>query len=67
MRFGTGSAAAFLRHWTVTTGTTPEAYWLVMDAVGFLPPPGRQPMFGDPGELERLDEWLDLIVRGDLS
>ena len=67
VRFGTGWAVAFLGHWAVTTGTAVEPYWLMMDAVGFLPPPARQPMFGDPAELERLDDWLDLIVRGDLS
>ena len=33
-----------------------------MDAVGYLPPPGRPPMFGDPAQLARLDEWLDLVV-----
>ena len=67
VKFGTEPAVAFVRHWAVTTETAVEPYWLVMDAVGFLPPPGRQSMFGDPAELERLDAWLDLIVRGDLS
>ena len=61
--FGTGPADDFLTCWAATSGTTAESYWLVMDAVGFLPPPGRPPMFGDPAELERLDAWLDRLVR----
>lgn len=65
--FGTGPAVSFLERWAATTGTSLERYWLVMDAVGYLPPPGRPPMFGDPSELERLDEWLDLLVSGDLG
>lgn len=60
---GAGPADAFLEHWAATSGTAAEPYWLVMDAVGFLPPPGRPPMFADPAELERLDEWLDRLVR----
>jgi aminoglycoside phosphotransferase (APT) family kinase protein len=64
--FGVGPAVAFLEHWAAVSGTTPEPHWLVMDAVGYLPPPGRPPMFGDPAQLERLDAWLDLVVR-DLS
>jgi hypothetical protein len=35
----------------------------VMDAVGYLPPPGRPPLFRRPEELERLDEWLALVVQ----
>lgn len=65
--FGTEAGEAFLDHWSLTSGTPAERYWLVMDAVGFLPPPGRPPMFGEPDQLERLDAWLDLLVRGPLS
>ena len=61
--FGAGAAVAFVERWAAMTGTAPERHWLVMDAVGYLPPPGRPPMFGDPAQLERLDEWLDLVVR----
>ncbi|RYB92895.1 aminoglycoside phosphotransferase family protein [Nocardioides oleivorans] len=39
-----------------------DPYWLVMDAVGFLPPPGRAPLFGSPGQLARLDDWLHRLV-----
>ena len=45
----------------------PESYWLVMDAAGFLPPPDREPLFGSPAELERLDERLHGIIAGELS
>jgi aminoglycoside phosphotransferase (APT) family kinase protein len=64
LAFGAGPAVAFVERWAATSGTTPEPHWLVMDAVGYLPPPGRPPMFGDPAQLARLDEWLDLTVRG---
>ncbi|MFC7360460.1 phosphotransferase family protein [Nocardioides astragali] len=60
---GTEAADAFVECWAATSGTAAEPYWLVMDAVGFLPPPGRPPMFSHPAELERLDEWLDRLVR----
>jgi hypothetical protein len=36
---------------------------LVMDAVGFLPPPGRESMFGSATELERLDYWVHDLMR----
>lgn len=52
----------FLEAYAAMTGTRPEAYWLVMDAVGFLPPPGRAPMFGSPTELARLDAWLHALT-----
>jgi aminoglycoside phosphotransferase (APT) family kinase protein len=64
---GTEPADDFLTCWAATSGTAADPYWLVMDAVGFLPPPGRPPMFGDPAELGRLDAWLDRVVRVQLS
>lgn len=65
--FGTAAAEGFVAHWSATSGTVPEPYWLVMDAVGFLPPPGRPPMFGDRAQLARLDAWLDRLVGKPLS
>lgn len=47
-------------------GDLPESCWLVMDAAGFLPPPGREPLFGSAAELERLDDWLHGIIAGEL-
>ena len=64
LAFGTGPALAFVHRWAALSGTAPERHWLVMDAVGYLPPPGKPPMFGDPAQLQRLDEWLDLVVDG---
>lgn len=52
----------FLESYAATTGSTPDAYWLVMDVVGFLPPPGREPVFTSPSELERLDAWLHELM-----
>ena len=37
-----------------------------MDAVGYLPPPGKRPLFGRADLLGRLDDWLDLVVRDTL-
>jgi aminoglycoside phosphotransferase (APT) family kinase protein len=66
--FGPEPATAFLASYAATTGSRPAGYWLVMDAVGFLAPPGREPMFGSPGELARLDSWLhDLVTNPPLS
>ena len=48
LAFGTGPAVAFVERWAALSGTAPERHWLVMDAVGYLPPPGKPPMFGDP-------------------
>jgi aminoglycoside phosphotransferase (APT) family kinase protein len=58
LAFGPEPAWAFLERYAALTGRRMEKYWLVMDAVGFLPPPGREPMFGSATELERLDYWL---------
>ncbi|UUZ57826.1 hypothetical protein [Nocardioides sp. B-3] len=44
------------------TGVEPEPYWEVMDIVGFLPPPGRPPMFDDHAQLARLEEHLARVL-----
>ncbi|RYC14826.1 phosphotransferase family protein [Nocardioides zhouii] len=62
--FDAEPARAFVEKWAATSGTAPVRHWLVMDAVGYLPPPGRPPMFGDPAQQQRLDEWLGLVVDG---
>jgi aminoglycoside phosphotransferase (APT) family kinase protein len=63
--FGPGPATGFLAAYAALTGRRPDTYWLIMDAVGFLPPPGKKPLFGTPTELARLDGWLhDLLTRG---
>ncbi|KQY62586.1 MULTISPECIES: phosphotransferase family protein [unclassified Nocardioides] len=63
MAFGPSPARGFMKAYAGLTGRTPDTHWLVMDAVGFLPPPGREPMFGSATELARLDAWLDEVVR----
>ncbi len=55
-------ALALLEAYADAAGGRGDAYWLVMDAVGFLPPPGRPPMFGRPEQLARLDDWLHEVV-----
>lgn len=59
---GRGPAVGMLDAYAATTGGRPEPYWLVMDAVGFLPPPGREALFTSPAEVGRLDAWLHELV-----
>jgi len=63
---GTGPAQDFLRRYAAASSTDADAHWLVMDAVGHLPPPGKRPLFGRTDQLGRLDDWLDLVVRDTL-
>jgi aminoglycoside phosphotransferase (APT) family kinase protein len=59
---GREPALAFLDAYAATTGCNPDTYWLVMDVVGFLPPPGREPLFKAPADLVRLDAWLHELM-----
>lgn len=61
---GSEPARTFLGRYAALTGSEPDSYWLVMDAVGFLPPPGKEPMFGRSSELSRLDDWVHGLVTG---
>ncbi|MCM0621743.1 phosphotransferase family protein [Nocardioides bruguierae] len=61
---GVPTALSFVREHAAVSGTAPERHWLVMDAVGFLPPPGRRGFFEDPPERDRLDSWLHHLVVG---
>nr|WP_301539034.1 aminoglycoside phosphotransferase family protein [Nocardioides sp. zg-1230] len=63
LAYGTHPALELLQHYAAETGTRADAHWLVMDAVGYLPPPGKRPLFGRTDQLGRLDDWLDLVVR----
>ncbi len=60
--FGIGPAGQFLEAYAAVATCPADPYWLVMDTVGYLPPPGRPPMFGQADQLERFDEWLDVVV-----
>ena len=59
---GPQPALGFIAAYEAETGRKPEQYWLVMDAVGFLPPPGRKPLFGTPTQLSRLENWLEALI-----
>ena len=60
--FGPEVATRFVQEYAATTGSPPEPYWLVLDTVGFLPPPGKEPMFGSARQLAALDGWLHGLV-----
>lgn len=59
---GPERALAFLAAYGTRAGEEPDTYWLLLDAVGFLPPPGRSPLFGSATELARLDAWVHHLV-----
>lgn len=58
-----GPAQAFLDAYAQVAVEAADPYWLVMDAVGYLPPPGKPPLFRHPDQLARLDDWLHLAIR----
>lgn len=62
LQFGPEPARAFLAGYAALAAERPHRYWLVMDAVGFLPPPGKRPLFDSPTELQRLDQWVHALV-----
>jgi aminoglycoside phosphotransferase (APT) family kinase protein len=45
-------ADAFARAYAAETGRSPDAYWDVLDVVGFLPLPDRKAALRDPADLE---------------
>lgn len=59
---GIDSALQFIESYEALTQTRREAYWFVMDAVGFLPAPGSAPLFGSQSDLQQLDEWIRRII-----
>jgi aminoglycoside phosphotransferase (APT) family kinase protein len=63
LRHGSPAGQRFAAAYTRLTGIPRERYWDVMDVVGFLPPPGRPPMFDDPTQLARLEEHLAWAIR----
>lgn len=59
LEYGPTIAATFAAQYAEHADNPPDQYWLVMDAVGFLPQPGDEPLlFGDDEALARLDEWM---------
>lgn len=59
---GPRTAGEFLEAYSATTGRAAERYWMVLDAVAFLPLPGSAPLFGTAEELARLDAWLERLM-----
>lgn len=59
---GPGTARRFLEAYTAITGRRAELYWMVLDAVAFLPLPGSPPLFGSRTELAGLDQWLEDLM-----
>lgn len=65
MRHGTKTGQRFAAAYSRRTGTERDIFWDVMDIVGFLPPPGRKPMFHEPEQLRRLEEHLEWALSRD--
>jgi aminoglycoside phosphotransferase (APT) family kinase protein len=55
---GVETAERFAATYADLTGRQPQPYFDVMDTVGFLPPPGREPMVKGADRLRRLEERL---------
>ena len=60
---GAEPAVAFLEQYADHAPEPLHPFWLVMDTVGYLPPPGKLPLFRHAYQLARLDDWLDRVVR----
>ncbi len=63
LRHGEGPAEAFASAYADLTGSRGDAYWDVMDVVGFLPPPGDEPFSTEPEQLRRLEAHLVEVQR----
>lgn len=59
---GAEPAAAFLDEYAARAREPMHPFWLVMDAVGYLPPPGKPPLFRHEDQLARLDAWLHHVI-----
>lgn len=59
---GLDPAGGFLARYASLAAEEPHVYWLLMDAVGFLPSPGMDPLFGSQAQLQRLDQWLHELI-----
>jgi Ser/Thr protein kinase RdoA (MazF antagonist) len=60
--FSVQCAQDFLSEYEQVATTPVDPYWLLMDAVGFLPPPGKKPLFDSAAELQGLDAWLVELI-----
>lgn len=59
---GTPVADRFGEIYQSLTGRTPQPYFDVMDIVGLLPGPGRQPFVTDPDQQVRLEDHLRSVL-----
>ena len=59
---GSDVADAFAAAYVERTSRDPAPYWDLLDAVGFLPPPGVTHFSSDPARLARLDDHLAMLV-----
>ncbi len=63
IRHGNEPADAFAAAYAERTGREPQPYYDVMDVVGFLPLPGRDPFFPDDGpENRHLEDRLRAVL-----
>lgn len=58
-----GAARAVLDAYAAASGTPVEPYWLVMDAVGFLPFPDGPALFSSDEQHARLDAWVGWLAQ----
>jgi len=60
---GSERADSFAAAYVDRTGREPQAYFDVMDIVGFLPPPGRAELITEADERRRLEERLHSVMQ----
>lgn len=60
---GSDTADRFAAAYVARTGREPQAYFDVMDIVGFLPPPGRSGFIKAEGERRRLEQRLSSVMQ----
>ncbi|QNN53740.1 phosphotransferase family protein [Nocardioides mesophilus] len=62
LRHGDERADSFAAAYVGHTGAEPQLYFEVMDIVGFLPPPGKEPFIKADDERARLEERLRAVM-----
>lgn len=59
---GTEVADRFARLYADRCGREPDAFWAVLDVVGFLLPPGRAAFITEPDQRRRMEEHLVAVL-----
>jgi len=62
IRQGSARADEFAATYVERTGRVPQAYFDVMDLVGFLSAPGRAAFTSDPAQFALLEERLRAVM-----